>query len=60
MAHQNSVTMSLVEAKPIMEDEERNDRQTEKAVTTLNARQILGVEIDSEEIMRDNHSFPKN
>ena len=26
----------------------------------LNAQQILGVEIDSVEIMRDNHSLPKN
>ena len=60
MAHQNSITMSLVEAEPIMEEEERNDRRTEEAVTKLYARQILGVEIDSVEIMRDNHSFPKN
>jgi len=52
--------MSLVETEPIMEEEERNDRQTEEVVTKLNARQILGVEIDSVEIMRDNHSFPKN
>ena len=37
MAHQNSVTMSLVEAEPIMEEDERNDRRTEEAVTKLNA-----------------------
>ena len=37
MAHQNSVTMSLVEAEPIMEEDERNDRRIEEAVTKLNA-----------------------
>ena len=60
VAHQNSVTMSPVEAKPIMEEEGRNDRRTEEAVTKLNAQQILGVEIDSVEIMRDKHSLSKN
>ena len=54
VAHQNSVTMSPVEAKPIMEEEGRNDRRTEEAVTKLNAQQILGVEIDSVEIMGTN------
>ena len=60
VAHQNSVAMSPVEAKPIMEEEGRNDRRTEEAVTKLNAQQILGVEIDSVEIMRDKHSLSKN
>lgn len=60
MAHQNSVTMSSVEAEPIMEEEGWNNRQTEEVVMELNAQQMLGVEIDSVEIMRDNHSLLKN
>ena len=35
VAHQNSVTMSPVEAKPIMEEEGWNDRQTEEVVKVL-------------------------
>ena len=38
MAHQNSINMSLVEAKPIMEEEGRNNKQIEEAVTELNAQ----------------------
>ena len=58
VVHHNLGNSSSMEIEPMREEEGRNDKRIEEAITKLNAQQILGGEIDSIEIMRESCSMP--